>query len=62
MNSRRGVFAVADPGLVCYPLCATGSLCPETAEEAKRLIPSLKDKFNDLDLDDLLEEMGKLQG
>ncbi|EJT72791.1 hypothetical protein GGTG_09646 [Gaeumannomyces tritici R3-111a-1] len=52
----------ARPELTKFERAALGSLCPETAEEAKRLIPSLKDKFNDLDLDDLLEEMGKHQG
>ncbi|KAL8388418.1 hypothetical protein RB595_009258 [Gaeumannomyces hyphopodioides] len=52
----------ARPELTKFERAALGSLCPETSEEAKRLIPSLKDKFNDLDLDDLLEEMGKHQG
>ncbi|RYP76335.1 hypothetical protein DL771_001774 [Monosporascus sp. 5C6A] len=37
-----------------------GSLCCETAEEAKTLIPSLQDKISDEDLQDLLDEMYKL--
>ena len=38
----------------------TGSLCCETAEEAKTLIPSLQDKISDDDLQELLDEMYKL--
>ncbi|KAI1079447.1 RNA polymerase Rpb4 [Whalleya microplaca] len=37
-----------------------GSLCCETAEEAKYLIPSLNDKISDEDLQELLDEMYKL--
>lgn len=37
-----------------------GSLCCETAEEAKTLIPSLTDKISDDDLQELLNEMYKL--
>lgn len=37
-----------------------GSLCCETAEEAKTLIPSLADKISDDDLQELLDEMYKL--
>ncbi|KAI0012922.1 RNA polymerase Rpb4 [Xylariaceae sp. FL0662B] len=37
-----------------------GSLCCETAEEAKYLIPSLNDKISDEDLQELLNEMYKL--
>ncbi|KAJ2904147.1 hypothetical protein MKZ38_008768 [Zalerion maritima] len=39
-----------------------GSLCCETAEEAKTLIPSLADKITDDDLQELLDEMYKLMG
>ena len=39
---------------------STGSLCCETAEEAKTLIPSLQDKISDEDLQELLDEMYKL--
>ncbi|KXH39545.1 RNA polymerase Rpb4 [Colletotrichum nymphaeae SA-01] len=38
-----------------------GSLCCETAEEAKTLIPSLQDKISDDDLQILLDEISKLQ-
>lgn len=37
-----------------------GSLCCETAEEAKTLIPSLTDKISDEDLQELLDEVNKL--
>ncbi|XXG99056.1 Pumilio y domain member 6 [Hypoxylon texense] len=37
-----------------------GSLCCETAEEAKYLIPSLTNKINDDDLQEILDEMYKL--
>lgn len=38
-----------------------GSLCCETAEEAKTLIPSLQNKISDVDLQDLLDEITKLR-
>jgi DNA-directed RNA polymerase II subunit RPB4 len=38
-----------------------GTLCCETAEEAKTLIPSLQDKISDESLQELLEEIVKLQ-
>ena len=38
-----------------------GSLCCESAEEAKTLIPSLTNKISDLDLQDLLDEITKLR-
>lgn len=38
-----------------------GSLCCETAEEAKTLIPSLTNKKNDADLQELLDEISKLR-
>lgn len=39
-----------------------GSLCCDTAEEAKTLIPSLQDKISDEELQDLLDEITKLMG
>lgn len=39
----------------------SGSLCCENADEAKTLIPSLQDKIKDEDLQDLLDEISKLQ-
>ncbi|MCJ1295396.1 RNA polymerase B [Xylographa carneopallida] len=38
-----------------------GSLCCETAEEAKTLIPSLANKISDIDLQELLDEISKLR-
>lgn len=42
--------------------CSTGSLCCDTAEEAKTLIPSLQDKIGDDELQELLDEITKLMG
>lgn len=39
----------------------TGSLCPDTADEAKTLIPSLATKFDDEALQPILEELQKLR-
>lgn len=39
----------------------TGSLCCESAEEAKTLIPSLANKISDADLQELLDEITKLR-
>ncbi|KAK2629490.1 hypothetical protein QTJ16_000310 [Diplocarpon rosae] len=39
-----------------------GSLCCDTAEEAKTLIPSLTDKITDDELQALLDEITKLMG
>jgi DNA-directed RNA polymerase II subunit RPB4 len=39
-----------------------GSLCCESSEEAKTLIPSLQDKISDEELQGLLDELSKLQG
>lgn len=50
----------ADAG---FPLLrCIGSLCCDSAEEAKTLIPSLSDKIEDEVLQDLLDQMAKLQG
>lgn len=40
---------------------STGSLCPDTAEEAKTLIPSLEGKISDDDLQEVLNEIARLQ-
>ncbi len=37
-----------------------GSLCCDSADECKTLIPSLTDKIGDEDLQELLDEMAKL--
>jgi len=39
----------------------TGSLCPDTAEEAKTLVPSLEGKISDDDLQELLDQMMRLR-
>ena len=38
-----------------------GSLCCETSEEAKTLIPSLANKIGDVDLQELLDDITKLR-
>ncbi|KZF23752.1 polymerase II polypeptide D [Xylona heveae TC161] len=38
-----------------------GSLCCDTAEEAKTLIPSIANKISDADLQELLDEITKLR-
>lgn len=38
-----------------------GTLCCETADEAKTLIPSLQDKISDVDLQQLLNEISRLR-
>jgi len=43
-------------------LTGIGSLCCDSAEEAKTLIPSLTDKITDDDLQELLDEITKLMG
>lgn len=47
---------------VFFFLRRLGSLCCDSAEEAKTLIPSLADKIDDDVLQDLLDQMAKLQG
>lgn len=39
-----------------------GSLCCDSAEEAKTLIPSIAEKIDDDTLQELLDQMAKLQG
>lgn len=50
----------ADAILLLLP--TLGSLCCDSAEEAKTLIPSLADKIDDEVLQELLDQMAKLQG
>lgn len=42
-------------------LLLIGSLCCESAEEAKTLIPSLTNKISDVDLQYLLDDISKLR-
>jgi DNA-directed RNA polymerase II subunit RPB4 len=37
-----------------------GSLCCDSADECKTMIPSIADKISDEDLQELLDEMAKL--
>lgn len=43
------------------PLTSVATLCCETAEEAKTLIPTLTDKISDDDLQNLLDEITKMR-
>ncbi|PFX27798.1 DNA-directed RNA polymerase II subunit RPB4 [Stylophora pistillata] len=40
-----------------FELACLANLCPETAEEAKALIPSLEGRFDDDDLQQLLDDI-----
>ncbi|KAL6872323.1 HRDC-like protein [Trichoderma longibrachiatum] len=51
----------AHKNLAKFERAQLGSLCCENADEAKTLIPSLADKISDEDLQDLLDEISKLQ-
>ncbi|KAL7921719.1 RNA polymerase Rpb4 family protein [Trichoderma austrokoningii] len=51
----------AHKDLAKFERAQLGSLCCEKADEAKTLIPSLADKIKDEDLQDLLDEISKLQ-
>lgn len=51
----------AHKDLAKFERAQLGSLCCENADEAKTLIPSLQDKIKDEDLQDLLDEISKLQ-
>lgn len=45
------------PKLEEFEVAALANLLPGTAEEAKKLIPSLATKFNDEELDDVLHKL-----
>ncbi|KAH0608263.1 uncharacterized protein H6S33_002315 [Morchella sextelata] len=47
--------------LVAFEKSQLGTLCCDSAEEAKTLIPSLQDKISDEDLQELLNEITKLR-
>ncbi|KEY68479.1 hypothetical protein S40285_01036 [Stachybotrys chlorohalonatus IBT 40285] len=51
----------AHKDLAKFERAQLGSLCCENADEAKTLIPSLADKIKDEDLQELLDEIMKLQ-
>lgn len=41
-----------------FELAALGNLCPDGAEEAKALIPSLEGRFEDEELRQILDDIG----
>eukprot|EP00252_Welwitschia_mirabilis_P007018 TRINITY_DN1801_c1_g1_i1.p1 TRINITY_DN1801_c1_g1~~TRINITY_DN1801_c1_g1_i1.p1 ORF type:complete len:142 (-),score=37.18 TRINITY_DN1801_c1_g1_i1:255-680(-) len=43
-------------GLAEFELCVIGNLCPETVEEARAMVPSLKTKGREMD-DEKIEKM-----
>ncbi|KAL8958424.1 MAG: hypothetical protein Q9193_004514 [Seirophora villosa] len=51
----------AKPEFELFERSQLGSLCCETAEEAKTLIPSLTNKITDQDLQELLDDITKLR-
>ncbi|KAI4089080.1 MAG: hypothetical protein Q9206_006175 [Seirophora lacunosa] len=51
----------AKPEFELFERSQLGSLCCETAEEAKTLIPSLTKKITDQDLQELLDDITKLR-
>lgn len=54
---NEGIIGRSNTNMRCE-----GSLCCDTADEAKTLIPSLQDKISDDDLTELLDEITKLMG
>merc|ERR1712142_1044618 len=40
-----------------FELASLANLCPETAEEARKLVPSLEGRFDDEDLQQILDEI-----
>lgn len=42
-------------------MCFAATLCCESAEEAKTLVPSLANKISDADLQDLLKDITNLR-
>ncbi|PAA79027.1 hypothetical protein BOX15_Mlig024392g2, partial [Macrostomum lignano] len=60
-NNEETISAVRDllqgKKLHNFELAAIANLCPETAEEAKALIPSLAGRFEDEDLNQILEDL-----
>ncbi|KAL3074389.1 hypothetical protein niasHS_015219 [Heterodera schachtii] len=56
IRSVRGIFA-GKHNMHKFEVAQIANLCPETAEEAKALIPSLENKMEDEELDELLKEL-----
>jgi len=60
-RSQLGLWRLYGPPRWLVADYNTGSLCCESAEEAKTLIPSLANKISDADLQELLDEITKLR-
>ena len=54
-------FRASEEGADDFPRGRKASLCCESAEEAKTLIPSLTNKINDGDLQEILDDITKLR-
>ena len=48
-----------DEGMAEFEMAQLGNLCPDTADEAKTLIPSLNGKKEDDDLQRLLDDLAE---
>ncbi|KAI1728626.1 RNA polymerase rpb4 domain-containing protein [Ditylenchus destructor] len=56
IRAVRGIFS-GKYNLHKFEVAQLANLCPETAEEAKALIPSLENKMEDEELDELLKDL-----
>uniref|UniRef100_A0A914C9N4 RNA polymerase Rpb4/RPC9 core domain-containing protein n=1 Tax=Acrobeloides nanus TaxID=290746 RepID=A0A914C9N4_9BILA len=56
IRAVRGIFA-GKLMLHKFEVAQIANLCPETAEEAKALIPSLENKMEDDELEELLKDL-----
>ncbi len=52
---------LAEKELEEFEIAALGNLCPETAEEARSLIPSLAKRFDDSELQTILNDLASLR-
>mmetsp|Transcript_8338 Transcript_8338/g.9294 ORF Transcript_8338/g.9294 Transcript_8338/m.9294 type:complete len:133 (+) Transcript_8338:570-968(+) len=55
---RKALLRFSDK-LAPFEIVQLGNLCPETEDEAVSLIPSLKDKVDTIDLNEVLAELAK---
>ncbi|KAK5117612.1 hypothetical protein LTR62_005035 [Meristemomyces frigidus] len=54
-------LTLLEKGVGMFERAQLASLCPDTAEEAKTLVPSLEDKIDDETLQAVLDEISKLR-
>jgi len=54
------VYVASNISLIMRSCPVLGSLCCDSSDECKTLIPSLAEKISDEDLQELLDEMAKL--